>query len=116
VQDFLEATDAAQAGTLAWGVTNLKGLSDAGRIESMSSILEALPRASDDVSRARYAWAIGRIAAIGFEARTDDLGFQDFVSEAERSLRRHESDAGVAAVLQRLVAQLRELGSKKNGG
>lgn len=51
VENFLRVTDPAQARTLAWGMTNLKGLSDEARIETVQSILDSLPSQFDGTLR-----------------------------------------------------------------
>ncbi len=116
VDGLLRTTDPAQAGTLAWGLTNLKGLSDEARFETVQSILGALPGQSGDALRQSYVWAASQIVAAGYGNRALDEGFYRMMQAAEEASGQHANDPRVSASLRWLLAELKTYEKKKLGG
>jgi hypothetical protein len=113
VETLLHATDAPQAGTLAWGITNLKGLTAQGRLEAVRSIVEGVASQADAGLRACYAWAVRQIVAAGYGDGPLDRDFDELVSAVERAGRNHAGDAPAAKELDALVAALRQFAEKR---
>ena len=116
VESFLGATDPAQAGTLAWGMTNLKGLSDPARFDTVQSILGSLPDQSDNALRQSYVWAVSQIVAAGYGARPLDANFYGMLNAAEDAWSRYQNDTQVSVQFRWLLAELHAYEKKKQGG
>ena len=58
LETLLTTQDPAQAGTLAWGLQSLKGLSQGSRVEIARSLLDSLNGQSDDALRQQYLRAL----------------------------------------------------------
>ncbi len=62
LETLLATRDPAQAGSLAWGLGNLKGLSDRSRIGTTRSLLDALHDQTDDSLRQQYLHTVHQLA------------------------------------------------------
>ncbi len=108
VEGFTHATDSAEAGTLAWGIANLKGLSDEARLQTVQSILTALPDQTDSARRQSYVWAVDQIVSAHYDgSRELDGSFYDIVNVAQEAWDRFQNDPSVSAQLRWLLAELR---------
>ncbi len=116
LDSFLRATDQAQAGTLAWGMTNLTGLSDGARLETVQSILGALPGSPDSALRQSYVWAVSQIVSAGYGDRPLDANFEAILGAAEGAWKEYQDDPRVSVQLRWLVAELRAYEQKRRNG
>jgi RNA polymerase sigma factor (sigma-70 family) len=113
LQRFESAADEAEAGTLAWGIAHLDGLSDQARLQTVESLLAALPDQPDRAHRQSYVWAVSQLVAAHYDGRDVDASFHDIVDVAQEAWNRHQSDPQLAGQLQRLLDEVRALESRK---
>jgi RNA polymerase sigma factor (sigma-70 family) len=112
VQSLLATTDSAQAGTLAWGIANLKGLSAEARLRTFRSILDSVAVPSVGAFRQTYAWAASQIVRSAYEGRPLDADFDRLVDAATSALNSCREDSPAAKQYQWLLAELRGLQPK----
>ena len=99
-------TDPGQAGTLAWGLGELRGLSDTGRTQTASVLLDALSRQNDGDVRLIMSRSLVQLAQSGVAASNEAL--RNKLSSAEAA----ETDPKVKAQLQAMLAKLDAAGGK----
>jgi hypothetical protein len=100
VDSLARTTDEAKAGTLVWGIVNLKGLSDDGRLRATQTLLDSLVGQSNTNLSHTYVRAIGELAASGGTSRPE---LQRLVENAWAT---HGRNPQVAVHLQWLRTQL----------
>ncbi len=104
VDCLFRAPDAQQCQSLAWGLANLRGLSDAGRLAAASRILATLPEQPDASLRQPYVWALSSLAS--FHDGPPDAIFFAILERAQESYSLHRNDPGVSVQLRWLLAEL----------
>jgi hypothetical protein len=100
VESLARTIDEGQAGTLSWGITNLKGLSDEGRLHATQRLLDSLVGQSNGNLAHTYVRTISEMAG---SAGTSAAGLRQLVENAWTA---HGGNPRVAAHLQWLRAQL----------
>lgn len=94
------SADAGQVGTLAWGIGNLSGLSDAGRKKVASALLGSLQQQSDRNIRGTIAASLVQLAIAG------GPGSYEAIRGMVESARIAATDATVLKQLERMLADL----------
>jgi hypothetical protein len=100
VDKLARTTDEEQAGTLAWGIVSLKGLSEAGRMHATQVLLDSLVGQRNANLAHAYVRAISEMATA---AGVSPTGFRRLVDDAWAA---HGRDPQVAPHLERLRTQL----------
>jgi hypothetical protein len=102
LESLLASKDEAQAGSLAWGLGNLTGLSDPSRSAAARSLLDALDGQVDDALRQQYLRTIEQLAL----AQPLGPSFDGLVRLVEDARARQGHDAQLAVRLDGLLAEL----------
>jgi len=114
VERLFHAADQQQAQTLAWGITNLKGISDEARARVVSSILDALSAQARPDLRRSYVWAVSELAT-DYGSRALDQNFFAIERMVEEYRTRYGSGPAFAAQLAWLWSELQAHREKKGG-
>jgi hypothetical protein len=96
---LMRTNDKAQAGTLAWSLGNLKGLTDGARVDMSREILGALHGKADAALRKQYVSMVKTLARPG--ASTDEIVR---LVQVERGLQ--SAGSPLAQSLDALLAEL----------
>lgn len=110
---LLTTPDSPQAGTFAWGLSNLKGITDDARLATIRAILTSAPKQSKSDLRQSYMWAVGQLISVGYGARPLDAQFTVLVDAVNDAIAHNRSDAGVAGQMQWLLDQIRAFEAQK---
>ncbi len=100
VDQLSRSADAGQVGTLAWGIGNLSGLSDAGRQRVATALLGSLQQQSDRNLRGTIAASLVQLAIAG------SPGSYEAIRNMIESARIAATDATVLKQLQQMLADL----------
>jgi hypothetical protein len=113
VEQMLRASDAPQASTFAWGLSNLKGLSDDARLATIQSILAAMPQQANGDRRQSWLWGVNQLVTAGYGTRPLDAKFTAIMEAIEAAVNGNKGDAAIAKQLQGLIDQLQEFEQKR---
>ena len=103
LESLLRTRDPAQAGTLAWSLGNLKGLTEGSRTGLARRTLDALRDQTDDALRRQYATVLRKLAA----DQPAGPRYDELVQMAEDERRLLGNEEGLASFLDRWIAELR---------
>ncbi|HKE00074.1 MAG TPA: hypothetical protein VKE69_03630, partial [Planctomycetota bacterium] len=92
--------DAAQAGTLAWGIGEMRGLSDAGRSRAALALLDSFPNQRDGDIRLIMSRSLVQLAQSGMAGSRDSI--RELVAAAEAG----ESNPKIQAQLRQMIETL----------
>ena len=102
VDNLLKVGDPAQAGTLGWGVANLKGMTGSARVRMSESLLDALSGQVNGELKQQYVRLVGQLA----QGRPVDESHYDLLAVVERAQALQQSDPALSAQLAQLAAEL----------
>ncbi len=102
LNNLLRTNDPAQAGTLAWSMGNLKGLTDNSRVSITRELLDRMDTQSSDALRYQYTSTLKQLAL------SQPVGphFHELVQMAQDARRAHAVDGKLVPLLDRLLADL----------
>jgi RNA polymerase sigma factor (sigma-70 family) len=103
LEGLLATRDSNQAGSLAWGLGNLKGLSEPSRIGAARSLLDALNGQADDSLRQQYLHTVQQLAV----AQPPGPRFDELVRLIQDARSMQEENGPLASRLDGLLAELR---------
>lgn len=95
------AKDSEQAQSIAWGIGNLRGLSNPVRRESARSLLDSLPPDPEDPARQSLVWAVSHLARPHAQSPLDE-NFYEILSMTEERARLRPEDTQLQWLLQEL--------------
>ncbi|HET6201692.1 MAG TPA: hypothetical protein VFI25_02690 [Planctomycetota bacterium] len=112
VSNLTRTPDQAQAGTLAWGIANLKGLSDEARLRITQSLLDSAVGQSDTTLAQSYMWAVSQMVTSN-PGRPLDANFYQVLRAVEDAWQRYGQDPSASPRIQWLLSELRAYEKKK---
>lgn len=105
VDNLTRTSDQEQAGTLAWGIGNLKGLSDDARLKVTRSLLDSLVAQPNGTIAQAYLRTVSQLATAD-GTRQIDASFLEIQRLVEDAAQLHQDNANVVKRVQWLRDQL----------
>jgi hypothetical protein len=104
LENLLATRDPAQAGSLAWGLGNLKGLTESSRVETARSLLGALSGPADDALHQQYLRTVMQLAT----DQPEGPGRDELLRLIEDTQSLQPKDSALGPKLDALLKQLQK--------
>ena len=105
---LFESVDKIQAQSVAWGIANMRGLSEEARQRTAADLLGALHRSDDPAIRQSFVWAVRHLASAGYD-HLPDAAFDEILRRTQDAWTLHQGDPRLAAPLQWLLVELEQV-------